>query len=307
MTRVAICGSAFDDAAELLGLERVDEGARVVLVDVRDAQAIAAAAALPPDLARIAVGGPEHEILFRALGSRGCAFATSADPAAIGPLIRAAAPALPRRASRSIAVTSAAGGSGRTLLVANLAGRLALRMSVVVVDLTGTGSAAWWLGVSCGPWSDLEGLVDELNSEHLAVVAAENGGVRVLGGPSVMPSAALTEAVLRVAPALGDLVLIDAPPLADERTRALAGVVDRLVVLAADRPSADALDVAEDDRIWLVASRSRAARIAGRPVLRALPDDPRSVSTALRGRVATGGALGRAYDDLAELLAIDAS
>jgi hypothetical protein len=307
MTRVAICGSAFVDAFEVLGLERVDEGAQLVLVDARDDQALAAAAALPPDLPRVVVGGPEHEILFRALGSRGCAFASSTDPAAIGPLIRAAAPAVPRRPSRTVAVTSAAGGLGRTLLTVNLASRLAARMSVVVVDLTGTGSAAWWLGVSSGPWSDLEGLVDELTSEHLAVVAAESGGVRVLGGPSVMPGPALAAAVLRVAPALGDVVLADAPPLADERARSLVEVADRALVLATDGPATDALDVADDDRIWLIASRSRSTRIAGRPVLRALPDDPRSVSAALRGRVAAGGALGRAYDDLAELIAIDAS
>jgi hypothetical protein len=39
--------------------------------------------------------------------------------------------------------------------------------------------------------------------------------------------------------------------------------------------------------------------------MRELPDDPASVRSAMRGPSAVGGALGRAYDDLAELLAID--
>jgi hypothetical protein len=56
-----------------------------------------------------------------------------------------------------------------------------------------------------------------------------------------------------------------------------------------------------------MASQSRTARIGERAAFRALPRDEAAVSAALSGRHTAGGALGRAYDALAELIALDAS
>jgi len=56
-----------------------------------------------------------------------------------------------------------------------------------------------------------------------------------------------------------------------------------------------------------MASQSRAPRIAERAAFRALPRDEAAIGAALSGRRAAGGALGRAYDELAELIALDAS
>jgi hypothetical protein len=48
-------------------------------------------------------------------------------------------------------------------------------------------------------------------------------------------------------------------------------------------------------------------RIGDHAAFRALPRDEAAVSAALSGRRAVGGALGRAYDELADLMALDAS
>jgi len=56
-----------------------------------------------------------------------------------------------------------------------------------------------------------------------------------------------------------------------------------------------------------MASQSRAPRLGARAAFRALPRDEAAVAAALSGRRAAGGALGRAYDELAELIALDAS
>jgi hypothetical protein len=58
---------------------------------------------------------------------------------------------------------------------------------------------------------------------------------------------------------------------------------------------------------WLVASQARAPRIGERAAFRALPRDESAVGAAFSGRRAAGGALGRAYEELAELIALDAS
>jgi hypothetical protein len=48
-------------------------------------------------------------------------------------------------------------------------------------------------------------------------------------------------------------------------------------------------------------------RIGDHSAFRALPRDEAAVGAALSGRRAVGGALGRAYDELADLMALDAS
>ena len=306
MIRVLACGATFAAAVETLGLDPVDDRPDLVLVDVDDDVAIARAADVPPDIPRIAVVGPERDVILRAVGST-VPVALSSHPAAIGPLLARIAPAAARSATRVVLVTGVAGGIGRTLLVANLAARIGMRASVLVLDATGSGGAAWWLGIAPGSWSDLEGLVDELTAEHIAVVASERERVRLIGATGAMPSAALLAATARACDGSAELVLIDAPTVVDERTRRLGEIADRVLLLApGNGPHAALLDAAPaDERTWVIASRSRAARIGAHPVMRSLPDDPASVRAASRGPAVAGGALGRAYDDLAELLTLD--
>lgn len=306
MTRAAICGAAFDDAVRILGLERVDRGPDVVLVDLGEAEAVRRASTFDVSIPRVALGLPSHEELLRALGVA-LPVAASAAPAIVGPLVAAALPPPARRGTRTILVTGLRGGVGRTLLATGLATRLAIRSSVVVLDLTGTGAAGWWLGLNGGSWSDLEGLTDELTSEHLAVVAAEDRRLRLVGGAPSMPSAALAVSAARAAIALADVVIVDAPPLNDDRTVALRDLADRVLLVVSDDAvtSAQLETLGDDDRTWIIASRSRTERVGGRAVLRTLPDDASAIRSAARGPSRVGGELGRAYDDLAELIAID--
>jgi Mrp family chromosome partitioning ATPase len=309
--RAAICGG--DDlraAAVTLGLESCDSGRPdLVLVDLRDAAACAAAAALEPAVPRVVVAGESERALAGALGYDMARVAATCEPAALGPLVVAALPRAPRRATRLIVVTAPRGGAGCSLLAANLARRLAPRISVVALDATGTGALGWWLGCTPRTWTELEGLTDELTAEHLAIVATETAGLRVVGGAPVAPTRALAESTVRAAASLADLVIVDAPALADERARSLAILADRVMVLSYDDPlsiaTLDASDLPSD--AWLVASQSRAARIGERAAFRALPRDESAVGAAIAGRGSVGGALGRAYDDLAELIALDAS
>jgi hypothetical protein len=309
--RVAICGG--DDlraAAATLGLESCDSGRPdVVLVDLRDAAACAAAAALEPAVPRVAVAGENERALAAALGFDVAKVATTCEPAALGPLVVAALPRTPRRATRLIVITAPRGGTGCTLLAANLSRRLAPRIGVVSVDATGTGALGWWLGCTPRAWTELEGLTDELSAEHLAVVATDSAGLRVLGGAPVAPTRALAESTVRAAASLADLVIVDAPALADERARALAILADRVMVLSYDDPlSIATLDASEiPSGAWLLASQSRASRIGERAAFRALPRDESAVSGVLSGRGPVGGTLGRVYDELAELIALDAS
>jgi hypothetical protein len=309
--RAAICGG--DDlraAAATLGLEPCEAGRPdLVLVDLRDPSACAAAAALEPAIPRVAVAGETERALAAALGYDASSIAATCEPAALGPLVVAALPRTPRRATRLVVVTGTRGGVGRTLLVANLARRLGSKLGVAAVDATGTGALGWWLECAPRAWTELEGLTDELTAEHLAVVATESAGLRVIGGAPVAPTRALAESTVRAAASLAELVLVDAPLLADERARALTALADRVIALSYDDPlSLATLDAGEvPSEAWLLASQSRTARIGERAAFRALPRDEPAVSAALSGRRAAGGALGRAYDALAELLALDAS
>lgn len=309
--RAAICGG--DDlraAAATLGLQPCEKGRPdLVLVDLRDAAACAAAAAVEPAIPRVAVAGETERALAAALGYDGSSIALTCEPAALGPLVVAALPRAPRHATRVVVVTGTRGGVGRTLLVANLARRLASRLGVAAVDATGTGALGWWLQCAPRAWTELEGLTDELTAEHLAVVATESAGLRVIGGAPVAPTRALAESTVRAAASLADLVVVDLPLLADERSRALAALADRELVLSYDDPlSLATLDASEvSSEAWLVASQSRTARIGDHAAFRALPRDETAVSAALSGRRGAGGALGRAYDELAELIALDAS
>ena len=309
--RAAICGG--DDlhaAAAALGLEPCDAGTPdLVLVDLRDPSACAVAAALESGIPRVAVAGESERALAAALGYDASSIATTCEPAALGPLVAAALPRTPRRATRVVVITAARGGVGRSLLVANLARRLASRLTVAAVDATGTGALGWWLECAPRAWTELEGLTDELTAEHLAVVATETAGLRVIGGAPVAPTRALAESTVRAAASLAELVLVDAPLVSDDRGRALVAVADRVLALSYDDPlslaTLGASEISAD--VWLLASQSRTPRLGAQTAFRALPRDEAAVSAALSGRRAVGGALGRAYDELAELLALDAS
>ncbi|HKY50268.1 MAG TPA: hypothetical protein VJP45_03335 [Candidatus Limnocylindria bacterium] len=310
--RAGICGGPELHAAALaLGLQLCDgERPDLLLVDLRDATARAAAATFDSAIPRVVVAGDAERTLAIALGHQASAIATSCEAAALGPLVAAALPRPSRRATRVVLVTAARGGSGRTLLAANLARRIGARLSVAAVDVTGTGALGWWLQSAPRTWTELEELADELTSEHLAIIAAESGaGVRVIGGPPVAPTQRLAESTVRAATSLAELVIVDAPLLADERCRALGAHADRVLVMSYDDPLSRAnLDASElPDDAWLIASQSREPRIGERLAFRAIPRDEAAVSAAISGHRVVGGVLGRAYDELAELLVLDAT
>ena len=310
--RVALCGGTeLADAAAVLGLITVDPArADLALVDLRDASAISRAATLAPELPRVVVLADGHAELAGALGVPARRVARSCEPAVLGPLIAATLPSAMRRSTKSIMVTSARGGSGRSLLVANLARRLAHVRATLCLDLTGDGTLGWWLGAASGRWADLEDLSDELTAEHLAVVATDAApGLRLVGGPPFAPSIRLAESVFRAALELSEIVLIDGPTLADERTRRIAASVDRTLVMSYDDPISVAALAAADipDGAWLIASQSAVTSLAGRDVFRALPRAEGAIAAATSRHDALGGPLGKAYDDLAEIIAIDAA
>ena len=310
--RVALCGGAdLATAAEVLGLIAVEPTrADVALVDLRDAAALAQAAALAPELPRVVILADEQLALAGALGVPSRSVATSCEPAVLGPLIAATLPTARRSSTRSIMVTSVRGGAGRTLLVANLARRLASLRATLCLDLTGDGTLSWWLGATSGGWSELEDLTDELTAEHLGVVATEAApGLRLVGGPPFAPSVQLAQSVFRAALELSEIVLVDAPTLADERTRRLAASADRVLVLSYDDPISVAALAAADvpERAWLIASQSIATSLGGRDVFRALPRAEGTIAAATSRPNALDGALGKAYDGLAEIIAIDAT
>src|SRR5438093_1574806 len=80
------------------------------------------------------------------------------------------------------------------------------------------------------------------------------------------PTRALAESTVRAAGSLAELVLVDAPVLADERALALGTLAERVLVLSYDDPlslaTLDASDVPSD--AWVIASQARAARIGER-------------------------------------------
>lgn len=306
MTRVALCGGP-DLIAAAAGLGLVESAPPdLVLVDTRDGAHLAAAGALPPELPRVLVAAAEQVSLLRAAGARHVALAATAHE--LGPLVAAAAPRRAAGATRRIVLTAARGGVGRTLLASSLARRLAHRMPVWLIDATGSGTAAWWLRADARPWRDLEPLLHELTLEHLRVVAAEPvPGLRVIGGAGSAPSSPLLEACLRELDRGDELQVVDAPALADPLC-ALASAgerVRRLVLSYADLASLAALDAHDLEDAWLIASQCDA--LPARTTFRSLPRDDRAVASALASRTGIGGALGRAHDGLARLLALDAS
>jgi len=306
LTRVAICGGdQLRTACDILGLEPTTTSPRLVLVDLRLADAAARAAAFPADVPRIVIATPEQAGLLAALGNDRTLVAASTDAAAIGPLVARALPHAVRKRTSVVTLTSARGGTGRTLCAANLARRLAADRTVVALDATGTGALGWWLGVDARPWSELESLAGELRPEHVELVATTVAPrLSLVGGAPVPPSADVLAMTIAAARELGDLVLVDLPLLPDERARVATARSDRVLVLAyADAASRAALASADvPAAAWVIGSQGRVD-----DAFRVLPHDEEAVASALGRRGAIGGALGRAYDELAELLAIDAT
>ncbi len=306
MTRVAICGGAeLRSACLVLGLEETRSAPRLVLVDLRSADEALRAAAFSPDIQRIVVASPEQASVVAAIGGDRVLVAATADPADLGPLVARALPrAVPER-TRVITVTAARGGTGRTLCAANLGRRLAADRTVMTVDATGTGALGWWLGADARPWSELEALAAELRAEHVELVATSvTSRLSVVGGAPAVPTAEVLATTIGAARELADIVLVDAPLLGDERARAASIRSDRTLVFSyADAASRAILAAAHvPASVWIIGSQGP---LAG--AFRTLPRDERSVGDALRDRARIGGALGRAYDELAELLAIDAT
>jgi hypothetical protein len=310
--RVALYGGPeLAAAAEVLGLVTVETArADLAVLDLRDPGALSEAGALAPELPRVVVLADDQVALAGALGIPSRSLARSCEPAVLGPLIAATLPSTRRGSTRSILVTSARGGAGRSLLVANLARRLAPLRTTLCLDFTGDGTLGWWLAAPSRSWSELEDLTDELTAEHLGVVATDSvTGLRLVGGPPFAPSVELAQSAFRAALGLAEIVLVDSPTLADERTRRLVGSVDRVIVMSYDDPISVAALASADvpEGAWLIASQSLATSLGGRDVFRSLPRAESAIAAATSRPNALGGALGKAYDGLAEIIASDAT
>lgn len=310
--RVAILGGDELAASVLaLGLEPVQDDPQVAVIDVRERDAILRAASLPRGLPRVLVASAAERELLAAAGADPAYVASGTEPAMLGPMLMALLPSRPRRATKIVVVSGVRGGVGRTMLATNLALRLSADLRICVVDATGTGAAGWWFDQDPRPWSALEGMAEEMSAEHLGVAAElVRPNLRLVGGSSVAPTSTLLTATVRAAAALDDLVLIDAPLLADPLTRASIDGADRALILAYDDPwssrSVAGLP-AGDDGVWLIASQSKTAMIGEREAFRALPRDESAVAGAVTERRVVKGNLGRAYDALAALLLVDAT
>ena len=299
-------GDALHASVVALGYEP-NESAPLAVVDLTDERAVAGAAA-DDTAVRVFVCGPSHVALIAAAGVPLDRVASDAEPAVLGPVIARAYPRQRRSATRCVAITGVRGGVGRTLLVVNLALRLSSRVRVCVIDATGSGNVAWWLRCDARPWSEMEALADELSADHLGVIANEaHENLHLVGGRGE-PTPPMLAATLRAATHLDDVVLVDLPPVFARAVDAARQRVDRTLLLAYDEAlSLDVLDGGTADEAWLIASQTSASRLGTREVFRSLPRDEGSVRAAIGTRASAGGALGRAYDDLADLVAIDAS
>ncbi|MEK7863634.1 MAG: hypothetical protein AAB295_10280 [Chloroflexota bacterium] len=307
---VVLGGEHLRESVVALGLEPCTDGPGVALVDLRDRTFVERAAALDRDMPRVFIAGEEDRGLAAALGIDPSRLVASHEPAVLGPVLMSALPVARRAPTRTVLVCGVRGGVGATLLATNLARRSAGKLRVCLIDATGSGCAAWWLRSSAGPWPELEGLVDELTPDHLAVIATEVApDLRLVGGAPATPSAALLIATVRAAASLHDLVIVDAPPAPGAPTRELGAHADRRLLLTYDDPCSRATlaSLAPAGDVWIIASQSKLTRIEERAVFRALPRDEPAVADAVAGRKAVGGALGAAYDALVELLLIDAT
>ena len=119
-----------------------------------------------------------------------------------------------------------------------------------------------------------------------------------------MPAVELASAAIAAALDLVDLVIVDAPPPADPVARAAMAGADRVLALTYDDPVSRAVREAAalPESAWWIGAQGPAD-----DAFRSLPRDERSIADALAARRPVHGGLGAAYDELAELLAIDIS
>lgn len=309
LARVAVFGSdMLRDAVATCGFEPAADGA-VALVDATDADAMSTAAELAPSVPRVIVAPRELHASLRAFGTDPTRIVSTASAAVIGPVLARLLPQNARVRTRVVVVTGVRGGVGRTLLATNLARQLAAKCRVCLVDATGSGAAAWWLRATVSSWASIEGLADEMTADHVAVLAHEAArDLHVIGGPRVAPSIAVARATVGAATATHDIVIVDAPPVHDGLATALRAGADRSLVLAYDEAlSIDALDGSLTSSDWVIASQTSQRRLGAHDVFRALPRDEPAVASAIAARDAVRGRLGRSYEELAEILALDAS
>jgi hypothetical protein len=279
--RIAVLGDdTLRESIVTLGFEPCDANADALVVDLRDAAAVRRAAAIV-GVPRIFVGGDSERPLVAALGLE-ASFVVGTEPARIGPALMQVLPARSRAATRLVVVTSARGGVGRTLLATNLVRRLVQHRRVWLVDATGSGAAAWWLAADPRPWPSLESLVDEMSIDHLRLSAHETeGGVRVVGGAGAAPTRPLLDAVVRVALASEDVVIVDAPTAFDALTSAASALAQRTLFLSYDDPISHAALPPESDDVWLIASQCARPQLGARSAFRAMPRDDGAIAAAL--------------------------
>ena len=307
--RIAVFGPVeLHDAVATCGFEPGADGV-VAVVDATDVEAMGTAAQLSSSIPRVVIAPIELHPSLRAFGADPARIVSETSAAAIGPVLARLLPQTARPRTRVVVVTGVRGGVGRTLLATNVSRHLATGRRVCLVDATGSGAAAWWLRVPASSWTSIEGLADEMTPDHLAVLAHEaTRDLHVIGGAYMAPSAEIIRATVRAAMSSYDIVLVDAPPAHDGGASALRALADRWLVLAYDEPlSLDALDGVVAPADWIIASQATQRRLGAHDVFRSMPRDETAVARAIASREGVRGRLGRAYLELAEILALDAS
>lgn len=141
MTEISICGGAdLREVAAELGLVEGQGQPSLVLVDADDDTALADSRRLDPHAPRVFVAEAARAGLLTAAGAPHVV-SRPLSAAVLGPVVFKVE-ASRERAPRLLLFVSATGATGRTLLVANLALRLARHGAIVAVDATGSGGLA---------------------------------------------------------------------------------------------------------------------------------------------------------------------
>lgn len=200
----------------------------------------------------------------------------------------------------TLALFSARGGVGVSLLATNLGVALARQGGALLLDMhPGSGCDELLLDLEAKrPWTDLLSVAGELDPRHLELAAsAHPSGLRVISAPSGWDDArdeAALGTLLASLAAMSPWLMLDLPPGLGRRNLDLLGCCHRaLLVTTADPPAlrsaarcAGALSATQRAKTGLVlnqitrrhpASPAEIADSLGLPLWAVLPTDPRAI------------------------------
>ena len=232
-----------------------------------------------------------------------------------------------------LAVHGPRGGVGATFVASHLAQAVARRdLGCVLLDADPTyGDVSAAIGLPDGEAhtiADLVPLVPELGSAHLDdALWAHPAGFRALGAPAADRAAAISgrdlAAIVRVAAAGCDVVVVALPRDLGERTISVLEVTDRVLeVISLDvvsfRAATRALEIiapaGPDARVGFVVNRATRSEVTPGDVARVFGADPLAVVPADRGvaraqargmLVPPRGKVGRALSRLADRVLVE--